>query len=71
MEERLKKIAQLSKIPMKSEAEMKMVEIIVLKFKDPEVEVECVKRIIENTDWPFKLTVYDNRQNTASTARIC
>jgi cellulose synthase/poly-beta-1,6-N-acetylglucosamine synthase-like glycosyltransferase len=49
---------------------MKMVEIIVLKFKDPEVEVECAKRIIENTEWPFKLVFYDNRKNTASTAKI-
>lgn len=70
MKERIKKIIALSKLPMKTEREMKMVEIIVLKFKDPEVEIECAKRIIENTDWPFKLVFYDNRQNTASTAKI-
>lgn len=70
MIERIKKIVALGKIPMKTESEMKMVEIIVLKFKDPEVEVECAKRIIENTEWPFKLVFYDNRQNTASTAKI-
>ena len=70
MVERIRKIVELSKVPMKTEKEMRMVEIIVLKFKDPEVEVECVRRIIENTDWSFKLNIYDNRQNTASTARI-
>lgn len=70
MVERIKKIVELSKIPMKTEAEQRMVEIIILKFKDPEVETECVKRIIENTNWPFKLNIYDNRLNTANTAKI-
>ena len=70
MKERIQAIVNLAKKPMKTEAEMKMVEIIILKFRDPEVEVECVKRIIEHTDWPFKLNIYDNRQNTASTAKI-
>ena len=70
MKERIRKIIELSKIPMKSEKAMKMVEIIVLKFKDPEIEIECAKRIIENTDWPFKLVFYDNRLNTANTSKI-
>ena len=70
MKNRIRKLIELSKKPMKTEAEMKMVEIICLKFKTPEVEVECAKRIIENTDWPYKLVMYDNRLNTASTAKI-
>src|SRR4051812_20927799 len=70
MQQEIEKIKELAKIPMKSESEMRMVEIIILKFKEPEVEAECAKRIIENTNWPFKLTIYDNRQNTASTAKI-
>ena len=70
IKERIQQIVNLSKIPMKTESEMKMVEIIVLKFKDPEVEIECAKNIIENTEWPFKLVFYDNRKNTANTSRI-
>lgn len=48
----------------------KRVEIIMLKFKESrEVIGQAVSDIIENTDWPFKLTVFDNRLNTANTSR--
>ena len=47
------------------------VEIIMLKFKEePEIIDKAITRIIHNTDWPFKLTVFDNRLNTANTSRI-
>lgn len=59
----IKKYQELASRPLKDEKEIKMVEVIMLKYKEPEVETECVKRIIENTDYPFKLTVYDNRVN--------
>jgi len=70
MQDRLKEIARLAKIPMTSDKETKRVEIIMLVFKQPEVEVEAVKRIIENTKHPYKLTIYDNRPNSANTSRI-
>jgi len=70
LEDSFPEIEELARLPMKSESEMGMVEIIVLKYKAPEVEVECVRRIIEHTDWPYKLVVYDNRQNTANTSKI-
>lgn len=61
----------MARIPMKSEQETKRVEIIMLKFKEPqEVINEAILRIIHLTDYPFKLTVYDNRPNTANTSRI-
>ena len=63
-------LATLATVPMKTEREMRMVEIIVLKWKMPEVEVQCAERIIRHTQWPFKLTLYDNRLNTPNTARI-
>lgn len=63
-------LANLARIPMREEKDMRMVEIIVLKWKRPEVEAKCLQRIVENTEWPFKLTVYDNRLNTPNTARI-
>ena len=69
--ERIKKVHELSKIPMKSEREIKRVDIIMLKYKEePRVIDEAISRIINGTNWPFKLTVYDNRPNTANTARI-
>ena len=69
--EQLKEIAELAKIPMKSEQETKRVEIIMLKYKEsPEIIDEAIQRIIHLTDYPFKLTVYDNRPNSANTSRI-
>lgn len=53
-----------------TEKELKMVEIIVLKYKTPEVEKECAKHVIENTDWPFKLIFYDNRPGTKNMSKI-
>jgi hypothetical protein len=67
----LREIAELARIPMKSEQETRRVEIIMLKFKEePKIIDEAIHRIIHNTNWPFKLTIYDNRPNTANTSRI-
>lgn len=63
-------LAALAKVPMQDESAMYMVEIIVLKWKRPDVEARCARQIIENTTWPFKLVVYDNRPNTPNTSRI-
>lgn len=63
-------LAELSRIPMRDEVEIRMVEIIMLKWKRPGIEAKCVEKIIANTEWPFKLLVYDNRVNTPNTARI-
>lgn len=71
MEERIKKIHELSKVPMKENRLIKRVEIIMLKFNEsPEVIDKAISRIVNHTKWPFKLTVYDNRPNTANTSRI-
>lgn len=66
----LERIKELAKIPMTSDSETKRVEIIMLKFKEePEIINDSVSRIINHTNWPFKLTVFDNRLNTANTSR--
>lgn len=71
MIERIKKVKALAVIPMKSDAETRRVEIIILKFhEEPAVIDECLHRIVHGTKWPFRLTVYDNRMNTANTSRI-
>lgn len=68
--EGMAKLKELASIPMKTEQETKRVEIIMLKFKDEEIEKKAISRIIDNTKHPFKLTIYDNRPNTANTSRI-
>ena len=68
--EELKKIKELAKIPMTDDLITKRVEIIMLKFKEePQVIDRAISSIVNNTNWPFKLTVFDNRLNTANTSR--
>jgi|SRR3989344_1884335 len=57
-------------LPVPSDKDLRRVDIIILKYKEPEVEVRCAKEIIENTEWPYKLTFYDNRQGTKNLAKI-
>lgn len=64
-------IAELAKVPMTDDSETRRVEIIMLKFKEePEIIDDAIHRIIHNTNHPFKLTVFDNRLNSANTSRI-
>lgn len=69
-QERIAKIRKLAAVSMQSDVDLRRVEIIMLKFKEaPEVIDKAISRIIHNTDWPFKLTIFDNRPNTANTSR--
>lgn len=70
MNKEIKKIVEDVRKPLAKEGEIKMVEVIMLKYKDPEVETKAVKHIIENTDYPFKLRVYDNRVNGKNISKI-
>ncbi|MBX4189720.1 glycosyltransferase [Candidatus Parcubacteria bacterium] len=47
--------------PLPTDREVKRVEIIYLKYKTPEVETKCADYLIENTEWPYKINVFDNR----------
>lgn len=70
MASELRRIKELAEVPMTDDRETKRVEIIMLKFKEkPEIIDKAITRIIHNTDWPFKLTIFDNRLNTANTSR--
>jgi hypothetical protein len=62
--------AALARRPLVDDDEVRRVEICMMKFTVPEVETECAKRVIENTDWPFRLTVYDNRLNPPNTSKM-
>lgn len=69
--ESIAKIKALAKQPLVDDLEVKRVEIIVLKFKEPpEIIDKCISRIIHNTDCPFKLTIFDNRLNPPNTSKI-
>lgn len=56
--------------PMEDDNKLKRVEIIILKYKSPEIEKECINRIIEHTNHPYKLNIFDNRPNSANTSKI-
>lgn len=63
-------IERIAALPLKTEAELQMVEIIVLNWKRPDLESRCAEHIIRNTRHPYKLTMYDNRHNSQNTAKI-
>lgn len=66
----LEKIKQLASVPMTSDHDTKRVEIIMLKFKEEDSVIRnSIGDIVNNTNWPFKLTIFDNRPNTANTSR--
>lgn len=66
----LEKIKVLAEVPMTDDKDTRRVEIIMLKFKeDKSVIDDSISRIVHNTDWPFRLVIFDNRLNTANTSR--
>lgn len=61
----------LASEPLSSDRDTRRVEIVMLKFKEePEIIDKAITRIVHNTDWPFKLTIFDNRPNNPNTSRI-
>lgn len=62
--------AKQIKEPLRDDEEIGRVEIIVLTFKSPHNEVECIKRIIEKTRHPYQITVFDNRPNSPNTSKV-
>ena len=67
---KIEEVIEQVRLPIPSERELKRVEIIVLKYKDPEVETKCAQMLIENTQWPYKLNFYDNRPGTKNMSKI-
>lgn len=67
----IKKVKALAEVQLTNDRVTGRVEIIMLKFKEePEIIDKAITRIIHNTDHPFKLTIFDNRLNTANTSKI-
>lgn len=71
-----REMRELARQPLSTEREKVRVEIVMLKFKEPpEIIDKAISRIIQNTDWPFKLTIFDNRplpgeENNRNTSRV-
>ena len=64
-------IAELAKKPLTDDSETRRVEIIMLKFKEEPILIDdAISSLVHNTDWPFKLTIFDNRLNSANTSKI-
>ncbi|MBI3573826.1 hypothetical protein HY090_02140 [Candidatus Kaiserbacteria bacterium] len=69
--ERIRSIAGLAALPLSDDKKTRRVEIVMLKFKeDPEVIGKAVSNILQFTEHPFKLTIFDNRLNTANMSKI-
>lgn len=72
----VREMKALAAQPLSEVREELRVEIIMLKFKEePELIDKAIHRIVHNTDWPFKLTIFDNRplpgeENNRNTSRI-
>lgn len=65
----LDKVVENTLAPLLDDSTIKRVEIIVLKYKSPEMEEDCVSRIIRYTKWPYKINVFDNRGNGPNTSK--
>lgn len=61
---------ELVEEPLISDRDCQRVEIIVLKYKLPEVESKCADHLIKHTDWPYKLTFYDARNQRANFSKL-
>ena len=59
-----------AKQPLADDKKLKRVEIIMLKYNQPLIEGLAVNKLIENTDWPYKLTIFDNRPNPPNMAKV-
>ena len=56
--------------PFPPDKKVRRVEIVMLKFNEaPEIINECINRIVHYTEWPYRLTIYDNRPNTSNTSK--
>lgn len=39
------------------------VDIIIIGYNNPEMDSSCIKEVIKNTDYPYKITYFDNYQS--------
>jgi cellulose synthase/poly-beta-1,6-N-acetylglucosamine synthase-like glycosyltransferase len=58
--EKFEKIKQLADRPLKTEAEMGMVELVIMAYNEHDMVADVVGHMIKNANYPFKLTVLNN-----------
>lgn len=54
------KIKQLADRPLKTEKEMKMVELVIMAYNEHDMVAQVVGEMIKHANYPFKLTVLNN-----------
>ena len=55
-------LKKLIKRKLPTDEKLQRVEIFVMKWQLPDIEKKCLNQIIENTEYPYKLVVYDTRK---------
>jgi hypothetical protein len=60
----------MTKRGLVSDRDAHRVEIIVLKYKLPNIERQCMSHLIQYTNWPYKVTWYDARNQPANFAKL-
>lgn len=58
--EEFRQIKELADRPLKTEKEMKMVELVIMAFNEHDMVADVVGRMIKYANYPFKLTVLNN-----------
>lgn len=46
------------------------VDILLIKYQHPQIECDAIASLLYNTDWPYILTIYDNRGGTKNMAWV-
>jgi len=67
--DRVNKFEKLLDAQFPTDEELNRVEIILLKYKSPEVEIDCIANIIKYTTHPYKLNIFDNRKTNPNTSK--
>ncbi|HDD45192.1 MAG TPA: glycosyltransferase [Candidatus Desulfofervidus auxilii] len=66
----IKNYLEEAKKPLADDKEIKRVEIIMLTYKEPDIESEAARRVIYKTKWPYKFVLFDNRPNSRNFAKV-
>lgn len=68
--EAINKFIEQVERPLKNDNDINRVEICILKYNRPDCEKECVANIIDQTPYPYKLNLFDNRPNSGNMSKI-
>ena len=66
----LRQYKEKIKEPLKTDKELKRVEIIILKYKTIKAEIDCITKIIKHTRHPYKLNLFDTKDLTGNMSKM-